>query len=162
VINRINRLSSIVAGLMTAVIGVVVCYAVFARYVLNQPIGWSEEIGTYLMVWAAFLGAGYTMQMDGHIGVDVVCRRLSLKLQARLNLSKYLVGIAFLVLLAWKGFEDCALSIKLGQVSISELAIPMYIPQLALPVGATMVALQLVEKLLSQLFGLGQDKVKEG
>jgi len=139
---------------MTVVIGIVVCYAVLARYVLNHPVGWSEEVGTYLMVWAAFLAAGYTMQMDGHIGVDAVCRKLSLPAQARLNLAKYLVGIVFLVLLAWKGITDCSLSIKLGQVSISELAIPMYIPQLALPVGAILVALQLLEKLLSQLLAL--------
>ena len=153
VINRMNRLAGIAAGLMTAVIGLVVCYAVVVRYVFNQPVGWSEEVSTYLMLWAAFLGAGYTMQLDGHIGVDIVCRKLSLSAQAGLNLGKYLVGIIFLALLAWKGIEDCALSVQLGQVSISELAIPMVIPQLALPVGAILVALQLVEKLMVQLLG---------
>ncbi len=153
VINRMNFFASIAAGLMTAVIGLVVCYAVVVRYVFNHPVGWSEEVSTYLMLWAAFLGAGYTMQLDGHIGVDVVCRRLSLKAQVGLNLAKYVVGIIFMVLLAWKGIEDCALSVQLGQVSISELAIPMVFPQLALPVGAGLVALQLVEKLMVQLLG---------
>ena len=57
VINRMNRFAGIAAGLMTAVIGLVVCYAVVARYVFNQPVGWSEEVSTYLMLWAAFPNA---------------------------------------------------------------------------------------------------------
>ena len=157
VINQINRLASLAAGFFTAVIGLVVCYAVVTRYVLNRPVGWSEEVSVYLMIWAAFLGAGYTMLKDGHIGVDILCRKLSPQAQAWLNSAKYLTAMAFLALLAVKGIEDCALSHKLGQVSISELAVPLFIPQLALPVGAVLMALQILEKFLRQLLGLGQE-----
>jgi len=157
IINQINRLASLAAGFFTAFIALVVCYAVIARYVLNRPVGWSEEVSIYFMIWAAFLGAGYTMLTDGHIGVDIFCRKLSPKAQARLNLVKYLIGIAFLVLLAVKGFQDCALSFKLGQVSLSELAMPLFLPQLALPLGAILMALQLLAKFLSQVMGVNQE-----
>lgn len=152
-INRINHLASLMAGGLTVAMGAVVCYAVVARYILNKPVGWSEEISVYLMIWGAFLGAAYTMQADGHIGVDIVCRKLSLRAQAWLNVAKYLVGMAFLLLLAVKGYEDCALSYQLNQVSIGELAVPLYIPQMALPIGAALLALQILEKLATQIMG---------
>ena len=150
-ISRVNRVACLVAGSLTLLIGLIVCYGVVTRYILNRPIGWGEEISTYLMIWAAFLGAGYTMQMDGHIGVDVITRKLPEKVQDRIAYAKDLGGILFLVLLAVKGFGDCALSIRLGETSISELSIPMFIPQLSVPVGSILVALQLVEKLLARL-----------
>ena len=150
-ISRVNRVACLVAGSLTLVIGLIVCYGVVTRYILNRPIGWGEEVSTYLMIWAAFLGAGYTMQMDGHIGVDVITRKLPGKIQDRLAHAKDLGGILFLALLAVKGFADCALSVRLGETSISELSIPMFIPQLAVPVGSILVALQLAEKLLARL-----------
>jgi len=150
-INRANRMAGVIAGGITAAIGFVVCYAVFVRYLLNQPIGWSEEVGTYLMLWAAFLGAGYTLQTDGHIGVDLISRRLPRGIRTKLEIAKHLVGIAFLILLAAKGFEDCLLSFRLGEVSVGALAIPMAIPQAALPVGAVLLGLQMGERLLGAL-----------
>ena len=157
-INRINRLASLMAGGLTVLMGVVVCYAVVARYILNHPVGWSEEVSTYLMIWGAFLGAAYTMQADGHIGVDIICRKLSPRAQYWLNLAKHLVGMAFLLLLAVKGYQDCALSYQLNQVSISELAVPMYIPQMSLPIGAALLALQILERLIRQIFGWDQEE----
>ena len=158
-INRVNRLAGLTAGGITVVMGAVVCYAVTARYLFNKPVGWSEEVSTYLMIWGAFLGAAYTMQADGHIGVDIVCRRLPPRIQYWLNMIKYLAGLAFMLLLAVKGYEDCALSYQLGQVSIGELAVPLYIPQMALPLGAALLALQVLEKLLTQIMGLnGEDR----
>lgn len=158
VINRINQIASAIAGILTGIICLIVCYAVVVRYVFNRPIGWSEEGSTYLMVWAAFLGAAYTLQLDGHIGVDVICKKFSPRIQTWLHIAKYLVGIIFCLLLAWKGYESLALSWKMGRTSISELQIPIYIPQMAIPVGAILLALQMAEKLMGQILSLRGDK----
>jgi C4-dicarboxylate transporter DctQ subunit len=151
IINRTNRAASILAGLLTAVIAVVVCYAVAVRYVFQRPLGWSEEVSVYLMVWAAFLGAAYTLQVNGHIGVDVICKKFSEAVQVRLQLVKYGVALAFMALLTVKGAEACLLSVTMGRVSISELQIPLYWVQLAVPVGAALMGLQLLEKFLRLL-----------
>jgi TRAP-type C4-dicarboxylate transport system permease small subunit len=154
-INHANRIASILSGSLILLIGGIVCYAVVMRYLLNKPIGWGEEVSTYLMIWAAFLGAGYTMQMDGHIGVDVIVGRLPARAQKFLGLGKDLVGIAFLTVLTVKGLEECALSMKLGQTSISELSIPMVIPHLSVPAGAILLGLQVVVKSLTRLLSEG-------
>jgi len=154
VINRINQITGAIAGVLIGIICVIVCYAVVVRYVFNQPIGWSEEASTYLMVWAAFWGAAYTLQLEGHIGVDVICKKFSSRTQTWLHIAKYVVGIIFCFLLAWKGYESCALSLKMGRTSISELQIPLSIPQMAIPAGAILLALQMAEKLMGQILSL--------
>jgi TRAP-type C4-dicarboxylate transport system permease small subunit len=153
-IGRLNRGASLAAGLVTGVICLIVCYGVVVRYLLNRPVGWSEELSAYLMVWAAFLGAAYTLQRDGHIGVDAICKRFSPRAQIWLYMGKYFVGIVFCALLAWKGYDSCALSWTLGRVSISDLQIPLFIPQLAVPVGAVLVGLQMLEKLVGHVLSL--------
>lgn len=53
----LNRLVlGAVMGLMV-IETVVVASAVFARYVLNSPFSWSEELARLLVVWIVFLGA---------------------------------------------------------------------------------------------------------
>jgi TRAP-type C4-dicarboxylate transport system permease small subunit len=158
VINRINQYASSIAGILAGIICAIVCYGVVIRYVFNRPVGWTEETSSYLMVWAAFLGAAYTLQIEGHIGVDILCKKFSLRTQAWFHIAKYIVGVLFCVILTWKGLESSALSWKLGRTSISELQIPLYIPQMAIPVGAFLLLLQMVEKLIGQIFSLRGDK----
>ena len=60
----------LVAALMGAM-GVIAFMAVFYRFVLHDPITWSEEAARYMMVWVTFLGAGYAMGKGRHIGVTM-------------------------------------------------------------------------------------------
>lgn len=45
------------AIVFTVLLLVLVLVQVFARYVLAQPPGWTEEAGRYCMIWAGLLGA---------------------------------------------------------------------------------------------------------
>ncbi|MBI2323232.1 MAG: TRAP transporter small permease [Chloroflexi bacterium] len=45
---------------------------VFTRYVLNRPIGWSEEVALHLFIWMTFLGAAYGTRLRSHPRVAVV------------------------------------------------------------------------------------------
>jgi TRAP-type C4-dicarboxylate transport system permease small subunit len=157
-ISAVNRIASAVAGALTGMICIIVCYGVVVRYLLNRPVGWSEELSSYLIVWAAFLGAAYTLQRDGHIGVDVICRRFSALSQRRLHIAKYAVGTGFCALLAWKGYESCALSWMLGRVSVGDLQIPLYLPQMAVPVGACLLGLQMFEKMMGHVLSPGREE----
>lgn len=155
-IGRLNRVASSAAGVLTGLICIIVCYGVVARYIFNRPVGWSEELSAYLMVWAAFAGAAYTLQRDAHIGVEVICKKLPERHQRWLHVGKCAVGVAFCGLLAWKGYESCSLSWKLGRVSVGDLPIPLFIPQMAVPVGAVLLGLQMLEKMAAHLSALGR------
>lgn len=45
---------------------------VIMRYILNNPIHWSEEIVTSLFVWSVFIGSAYAYRKHSHLGVDIV------------------------------------------------------------------------------------------
>lgn len=53
----LDRLCLSGAVAFTVVLLALVLLQVFARYVLAQPPGWTEEAGRYCMIWAGLLGA---------------------------------------------------------------------------------------------------------
>ena len=53
---------AIIGGLMAA-IAILTLAQVFWRYVLEQPLQWSEEVARYCFVWVTFLGAATLMRL---------------------------------------------------------------------------------------------------
>jgi C4-dicarboxylate transporter DctQ subunit len=146
-INVLTTACAVIGGVFTAVMTLIVAYAVVVRYFFNSPIGWSEEISIYFMIWAVFLGTAYTFQQEGHIRVDLLVKRIPEKHRIWLYAFHYLVGFVFLALLFWEGIQMVKLSMLLGSRSIA-MDIPLVIPQLSVPVGAGLLILQLFAKVL--------------
>ena len=147
IVDRVTTISAVIGGVLIAVMTAIVSIAVITRYVLSQPIGWSEEVSIYLMIWAIFLGTAYTLKQDAHIGVDLLMNRLPLHIKPFLHCFHYLAGLLFISVLFFKGIDMMNLSVMLGSRSIAT-NFPLYIVQLAVPVGAALLILQLISKFI--------------
>ena len=147
IVDTLTACGALIGGIFTGIMTVIVGYAVVGRYILNRPIGWSEEIAMYLMVWAVFLGAAYTLKEDAHIGVDVVVERLRPRLKKAFRIFHYCVGVIIFSIFFYKGIQMVALSIKMNALSMA-IDFPLYIAHLSVPVGSVILILQCLSKLL--------------
>jgi C4-dicarboxylate transporter DctM subunit len=59
-------------GLVMTVMLVVVTLQVWYRFVLNDPLAWSEELARYLFVWISFIGSAVGVRMNVHLGIDLI------------------------------------------------------------------------------------------
>jgi TRAP-type C4-dicarboxylate transport system permease small subunit len=57
-------------------LGLVIFYQFFTRYALNDSASWTEEIGRYLLIATAFIGAAINVRKNNHIQVDFFYRIL--------------------------------------------------------------------------------------
>ncbi|MEO0819062.1 MAG: TRAP transporter small permease [Pseudomonadota bacterium] len=64
------------AMLVFWVLAFVVFLQFFSRYVLNDSIGWTEEIARYLLICTGFTGAVIAVRKDSHIVVEFFYRWL--------------------------------------------------------------------------------------
>jgi TRAP-type C4-dicarboxylate transport system permease small subunit len=64
-------------ALSLAIMVVLVFGNVVLRYAFNQGITLSEEISRWLFVYLTFLGAIIAMREHGHLGVDMLVKRLA-------------------------------------------------------------------------------------
>jgi len=83
------------------ILGVVVFYQVFTRYVLNDAAGWTEEIARYLLIAVTFLGGAMAVRRGTHIQVDFVYRFLPPAARRALAFFVDAVRIAFFGYAAW-------------------------------------------------------------
>ncbi|MCE8023202.1 TRAP transporter small permease [Billgrantia aerodenitrificans] len=126
-----------------------ISYQVFARYILNSPTFWSEELARFLIVWLTMLGsASLIKEHDGHISVEYLFDKLSGKLKLAVGFVRDLLTIGMCGLLGYYGIKLAEFG---GRTSSSGLGVPMSYPYYAIPVGAFLIALVL---LLSRLGSL--------
>jgi TRAP-type transport system small permease protein len=120
-------------AVLMAVMVVVIALQVWYRFILNNPLDWSEELGRYLFVWISFLGAAAGVRYQVHLGIDALEKIIGRDaFRYVLVLINIVIQIFLLFIIYW-GFT--LLTVVRVQTSPSML-IPMTYPYAAVPVGA--------------------------
>ena len=132
-------------------IAAVVFLQVVFRYVLRQPLFWSEELPRYLLIWMSFLAAALAQKTEAHINITLCLTWLPRRTQRWLHLGANLVILAFLGVLVYSG--GLVVNITAHHRSTA-LQLPMGLVYAALPVGALLMMLYLVLQILQELQAL--------
>ncbi|WP_157019116.1 TRAP transporter small permease [Mesorhizobium xinjiangense] len=125
---------------------------VVARYFFNTGLVWAEEFVRYEIVWLVFIGGSVATRKGIHIGVEMVLHMLPAPAQRLLNICVGVACVAFCLALAIYGLELVAQTKQFGQRS-SAMQIPFWIVQLAIPVGAGLMALRFAQRLYLEIAG---------
>ena len=83
----------------------VVTSGVIARYVMRNPMVWTEEIARTLMIWTAFLGISIAVRQRSHLGVTLLVVRMPTSLQRLVKLFTDGLTMWFLYVLTAYGFR---------------------------------------------------------
>ncbi len=85
-------------GLVLAVfwgLAFVVFLQFFTRYVLNDSLGWTEEIARFLLIGVTFIGAVMATRKQSHIAVEFLYRWLSRPVRRALQTIVDLISLVF-------------------------------------------------------------------
>ena len=140
-------LGGIASAVSIFLIMLVMTYEVFCRYLLNSPTTWGLEVVSYFLASSTSLGLAYTLRLQAHIAVDVVRKLFPIPVQLFLYRVSLLVIVAVCVVMIFWGLIDVKASKLLGDVSLTPLAMPLWIPQIVLPLGAFLLLIQTIELL---------------
>ena len=72
---------------------------VFARYLFDRPLAWSEEGVRYVMTWTAFLAAAWSVRDREHITVEIIMPWLGPRLRRVVETLRWLLVAAFCLVL---------------------------------------------------------------
>jgi C4-dicarboxylate transporter DctQ subunit len=130
-----------------------ISYSVIRRYVFDTPVAWTDELVGYLLVASVMLAAADALFGDEHIAVDIVTERLSPR-GKRIAFLLGLAGVAATaVLLLIEGVGMVQFSQKVGLRSNGDLALPLWIPQLLVPIGALLLLMAAIVAFVAALRG---------
>ena len=114
--------------------------AVFARYALNAPILWSDELVGLSLIAVVMLAAPQVLLSGGHVGVDILTSRLQGRARLISRGWNALGALAVALLLIANGWSTAMFSRIIGLVTDGELALPVWALQLMLPAGGALLA----------------------
>ena len=126
------------------VLTLVVCYAVFMRYVMNNPVVWDFDT-SYMLYGALFMMCGaYTLAQDGHVRGDFLYSSMKPRLQAGLDLVLYIVFfIPGIAALSYAGVDFARTSWALHEhTSLTSGGPPLYHFKTLIPIAGALVMLQ--------------------
>ncbi len=133
--NRIASYWLITAlGLMAILIGV----QVFCRYILNNSLFWSEEVGRILLVQITFLGASIAFKSGIHPSIRTLMDRFSPQYQRYIQLFTLIVSCGFFAVLAWYGTN---FAIFVSQQVTPSLGISKAIPVAVIHIASAMACI---------------------
>lgn len=121
--------------------GLVVFAEAFSRYALRRPLMVGDEIGAYLLIAVSYLGGAFAWKARAHVRVSFLAVKLPRKAASWLRLVTKFIIFLFMAGLSWASYSYLGLSFKMGQHSNTVLRIPLQIPQMALPIGFTIMTL---------------------
>lgn len=126
------------AGLLLVIVVLNVGQVVF-RYVLNAPLGWTEEVMRYALAWLTFIAAGAALMRGEHMALDLLDSYLTARQRAVLRSIVLSAVAAFAFVLVWKGIPAAFRNVS--QTSPSA-GIPMVVPYLSVAVGGMLILLK--------------------
>lgn len=117
-----------------------IAFDVIARK-LGHPTAWAFDVSLYLMVTIVYIGVADGIRTGVHFRVHVLIDRMP-KLRPLLDgldlLLVFLLGAG----LTWAGGDLAWTSYSTHLVSTTLLHVPMFLPQLVLPIGGASLALE--------------------
>ena len=133
-------------GLLLGTASLVPFANVVARYVFNWGFPWAEELVRYEIVWMVFLGGSAAARQGLHIGVDIVVKFAPRPLRKFTEALLNLISLVFCLLVLFYGAKLIMQIRMFGQVSPA-LQVPMWLVQLAIPVGGGLMALRFAQQI---------------
>jgi C4-dicarboxylate transporter DctQ subunit len=146
---RINHAAIVLAEAALLALMVLTFYAVVARYGFESPSVHAIELSAYLLLVLAWLSIGWVHHENRHVCMEALNSQLSAGWLRATRVVGELAVVLFCVVLVGAGVAAAWTNYKQGYLSPSLLAFPLWVPYALIPVGALLLGLVALQRLLT-------------
>ena len=147
----VERVCKLACAAALVVMLVVIGVDVVTRSLFNFSFEISDELGGYMLVVITFVSLPVCQINDSFHHVELVQSRLSPFGRAVSNVIFDLLSLAFCVLLFWQLIRFQISSFRFGDQAPTYLATPLWIPRIAMLVGAAALCFSMMRTLAADI-----------
>lgn len=151
VAENVNHWAGYMVLALVLLLPAVMLYEVVLRYIFNSPTIWVFETTNFLFGAIIVLGGGYLLLHKGHVSVDIIYNRLSVRGRAILDLCTSPLFFLFIGVLMWQGIDMFWTSMSRWENSPSVWAPPLWPVKLLIPVGCGLMLIQLLVNFIKNI-----------
>ncbi|WP_282173922.1 TRAP transporter small permease [Cytobacillus firmus] len=141
IVDSLNAFIKWILILLFFIMVIVVFLQVLFRFVLDQPLAWTEELSRYLLVWITFLGAGYAVSVKAHPSIELLFEKANQAVRrVLLALSTVLVVFFFYQIIV-----NSFIFIERSMMQTSPaLQLPMGMVYMVIPIASILFVINLL------------------
>ncbi len=142
----------VLAGICLILIGIAVLYSIGGAY-LGYVARSADDFAGYAMLASSFLALAYTFGKGEHIRVTLFVQRLRGRAR-RIGEIWCLSGATLLSgFFSWYIVKMVIVSYRYGDTSTGLIPVPLWIPQIVMGVGTTVLLIALIDEWVLELRG---------
>jgi len=120
---------------------------------LNFYVPGTDAYAGYFTAAAGFLALAHTLRRGEHIRVTLVLQRLPAGAQRWLQIFVHITGVILTGAFAFFSIRLMLMSREIGDISTSNDATPLWIPQMAMAIGASILLIAVIQGLVDVIAG---------
>ncbi|MBW2489496.1 MAG: TRAP transporter small permease [Deltaproteobacteria bacterium] len=147
--DTLGRIEKFTLTVMLSVMILLAFIQIVLRNVFSSGIAWGDPLVRYLVLWVGFVGASLATREGKHITIEVFSRWLSVRGNRYLRVISNLISALVCALLVFAGWTFVSNEAQMGDTTF--LQIPIWIPQIIIPVAFAMMTLRFFVRFFAEL-----------
>ena len=135
----------LLASIAISIVVISAFYGVISRYVLNNPVAWSNEVATIAFTWTVFLGAAAAWKNNKHIHLDLVYNFFPNKIKI---ISDWLKNIILIIFIAFALYLSIQFTIPAYNKPTAILRIPFSYVDVPVVIFFSSIILRSIQKII--------------
>ncbi|AXH11792.1 TRAP transporter small permease subunit [Halarcobacter bivalviorum] len=143
-IDKLTKMGAYLSAFILVSLVSLILIEIFIRSLFDMSTMIADEYSGYFYLASIFFGLAYTFSSDSHIRINIITSRLSKKVNRKIDILAALITLAVLAFALYRTalFTYDSYSLEMLSENVSET--PLYLTQLAMPIGITMFMLAVV------------------
>jgi TRAP-type C4-dicarboxylate transport system permease small subunit len=137
----IRKILLLLTKCMLLAIMLLVGISVIARYLLHQPIPWSDQIVGYLLCFMVMFHASELVLRERNINIDLLHRHISGKSRNILDFINKLLLLVVALLILYSGIKSVWFVYEFELYESDYLTLPSWIPRLSILIGGAAMSI---------------------
>ncbi|KJS73500.1 MAG: hypothetical protein JL56_10315 [Desulfotomaculum sp. BICA1-6] len=141
-IANINEYMMWICGSLIMFMGLLITVDIILRSTINYSIQWAFSLNGYISATVALLAGGYALLHKHHVKVDIFYMRFPSRVKGIVDIGTSSLLFLLCGVFVWTGGSLCFESFASGYTTGGVLDMPLYIPQMLVPLGGALLGLQ--------------------
>lgn len=124
---------------------------VFSRYILKNPLGWTEELVRFVFIWSIFVGAVIASKNRQHIKVEVLRKYFSDSVNTFIEIFINLSIVVFFIYIIPSAFRYALYAYHIKSVA---LGISMFFVYISLPLCGLFMTIYYISHIIKDIHKL--------
>ena len=143
-----DNVELMIGGLFLTLSVLLIVAEIFGRSLLGVSMVGADEIASFAVIWSVFFTASIAVKRNLHVRIDIVLTMAPPAVGRVLDMFGTVMSLLFAGYLTYSGAVLVYYSWFYGEMTMTMLRLPLWIPQLIMPIGGFLLTVRLLQRLL--------------